>query len=514
MSELIGIIPAAGRGVRAYPYTDTIPKSMLEVDGVPLVRRNLELLRDQLGIRTIRIVVGHRGEVIRSYLGDGTELGVRIAYVENPRLDLELPYSIYLATRDLRTRCCVILADECYVDTNHRDLIRDVDPVALATCGFIETDNPKHIRKNYVATIRDGRIVALEEKPRTVSGTLMGTGTYLLHPELVARLAAAYDGDHDRGPRDWTSWLGAQCEAGGLVRPFFFRGRYVNVNSRDDLNYANYLVRDLTFDAKTASLVYIVDHESEGAVRPIAGFAREPAIAEVVVVSRQPLPELEMLREVPKTRVVVTPSPDVDTGELVKLGLEATRGDILVLAYSDDTFVPRDVEKLLVYLRDADMVVGTRTTRQMIEQGTNMRGIVRLVHVLLAKLVELLWWRFECRFTDIGCIYRAFWRSTWDTIRPQLSSTGVEIFAEMVIEALRARKRIIEVPVNYYNRDPEAPGVRSRYQNPRVLARVLALMARKRLGDLALARWIGVGGTQRRPAVETRSEWSRGAGTW
>ena len=35
MSELVGVIPAAGRGTRAYPYTRGIPKCMLEVDGRP-----------------------------------------------------------------------------------------------------------------------------------------------------------------------------------------------------------------------------------------------------------------------------------------------------------------------------------------------------------------------------------------------------------------------------------------------------------------------------------------------
>src|SRR5207244_3545616 len=82
-------------------------------------------------------------------------------------------------------------------------------------------------------------------------------------------------------------------------------------------------------------------------------------------------------------------------GALARIGLESARGDVLVLAYSDDTFSPRDLTKFLVYLRDADLVIGTRTTRQMIEQGTNMRGVVRAGHVVLAKLVELLWWRFE-----------------------------------------------------------------------------------------------------------------------
>jgi len=53
MSDLIGLIPAAGRGVRAYPFTTTVPKLMLEVDGVPLLQRNLELMRDHLAIRGV-----------------------------------------------------------------------------------------------------------------------------------------------------------------------------------------------------------------------------------------------------------------------------------------------------------------------------------------------------------------------------------------------------------------------------------------------------------------------------
>src|SRR5262245_26377010 len=108
---MIGVIPAAGRGVRAYPYTRSIPKSMLEVDGVPLIRRNVELMRDRLGISHVRIVVGHHGQVIREYLADGSKFGVDITYIENDRLDLELAYSVYLGCRNLRELCCVILAD-------------------------------------------------------------------------------------------------------------------------------------------------------------------------------------------------------------------------------------------------------------------------------------------------------------------------------------------------------------------------------------------------------------------
>ncbi len=490
MSELVGLIPAAGKGVRAYPHTATIPKSMLEVDGVPVLRRNVELMRDQLGIREIYIVVGYQGEVIRRHFGDGGQLGVDITYVTNPRVDLELPYSIYLAGQHVARPCCMILADECYVGSNHGEILARADPQAVVSCGLITSEYSKQVHKNYVVTLRDGLIVDLVEKPATVTGRMMGTGTYLLQPELFRRLTAAYAAGPESGPRDWTTWLASLARAGVRIAPAYLAGKYVNINSRDDLNYANYLVRDLHFDEKRVTLVYVIDGEEDAASGPVARFAEVAEIDEVVAVARRATPELQRLAEEPKVRLVLAPSAATPIGDLVKLGFENATGSILLMSYSDDTFSPRDVGKLLVYLRDADMVVGTRTTRQMIEQGANMRGIVRAAHVVLAKLLQLLWLRFECRFTDICCVYRGLWRSTYATIRDNLSASGVEIFPEMVIEVLRARRRVIEIPVNYYNRDLEYDYVRGKYQNVGTFARVLALLVRKRWQDSAPGRWL------------------------
>lgn len=487
-SELVGLIPAAGRGVRAYPYTRTVPKSMLEVDGLPLIERNVALLRDQLDVHEVVVVVGHRSEVIREHLGDGRRLGVTIHYVTNDRIELNLPYSVYLGSREIAGPCCMVLADECYIGSNHRGLLAPALRAAAVVCGVIEADSAKQIRKNYVVTVRDGRIVDLEEKPRIVHGTTMGTGTYLLSPEVLPRLRAAFDPDVERGPRDWTTWLAGLCRAGLPMLPFPLTGRYVNVNARDDLNLANALARDATAATRTASLVYVVEDPDTLAPGPVLELAGNEAIDEVVVAARRPPPALGSAATHPKVRVLTPTGGDVPTGTLITFGLDAARGDVLILSYADGTFSPRDVDKLLVYLRDADLVLGTRTTRQMLEQGTNMRGIVRAAHIVLAKLAEIGWWRFDARFTDICCFYRAFWRSTWQAIRPQLTAAGVEVLPEMVIEVLRARRRVVEIPVNYRNPDIEQPFVRSVYQTPAVFRDVCGLILRKRFADTALGR--------------------------
>jgi NDP-sugar pyrophosphorylase family protein len=482
MTSLIGLLPAAGRGVRAYPYTERIPKSMLAVDGVPVLRRNIELMRDELGIRDIRIVLGHCGEVIRRSFGDGSALGVDLRYIENPRIDLELPYSVLLAGRDIDSHCCMILPDECYVNSNHGDLARSFDPTQLVTLTTVTSEYKKHIRKNYVLDTQAGQIVDLIEKPEHVTSRIMGTGTYILHPEVFRRLEGAYGGDPERGPRDWTTWLAGLARRGEKLAAFDLTGMYVNINSRDDLNYANFLVRDRGFGQRRTSLVYLIEGEEEAAAGPVARFAEQPEIDEVVAVTRRLSPALESVGDADGVVLVAAPSGAVFS-QLVKLGLDRASGDIFLISYSDDTFAARDVSKLLVYLRDADMVVGTRTTRQMIEQGTNMRGIVRAAHVLLAKLMQVLWWRFDSRFTDVCCVYRAMWRSTYELIRDNLTATGVEVFPEMVLEVLRARRRIIEIPVNYYNRDLEFDHVHGRYQTGSTFVRIAWLILRKRIAD-------------------------------
>ncbi len=486
MSEIVGLIPAAGKGVRAYPYTRVLPKSLLEVDGTPLLQRNVELMRDELGIRRIVIVVGHLGDRIREFIGDGSKFGVEVSYVENDRLELELPYSIHVGCQQIEGPCCVVLADECYVDSNHREFIANAPADALITCALIEAEYPKAVRNNYAVQLEDGRIHGLQEKPQVIQSLLMGTGTYLVQPEAQRRLAETF-ADGGTGPGDWTTWIDRMARSGEYIGAFQLDGRYVNINGRNELNHANHLLRERRFSERTTSVVYVSDQHEDSAGTAVLPFAERPEVAEVVVVARRSSRSLEDVAQHDKVRLLIHPDASAPVGTMLRAGLDEARGDILITTLSDDTFAPRDISKLLVFLRDADLVVGTRTTRQMIEQGSNMRGAVRTAHIILAKVLEVSWWGLDSRFTDICCVYRGLWRNTYLLIRDQLESPGVEIFPEMVIEVLRARRRVVEIPVNYYNRDLIYPHVRSRYQNLATFARIFSLIVRKRVEELRLA---------------------------
>lgn len=90
------LILAAGYGKRLQPITNTIPKSMVEVNGTPLLVNALNILTE-LGISEIGIVVGHKADYIKKYIGNEWKK-VPIFYYENSRyLETNNVYSLYRA---------------------------------------------------------------------------------------------------------------------------------------------------------------------------------------------------------------------------------------------------------------------------------------------------------------------------------------------------------------------------------------------------------------------------------
>ena len=57
------VILCGGRGTRAYPFTEYLPKPMLAIDGTPIVMHLMRLFADQ-GHKDFILSVGYRKEVI------------------------------------------------------------------------------------------------------------------------------------------------------------------------------------------------------------------------------------------------------------------------------------------------------------------------------------------------------------------------------------------------------------------------------------------------------------------
>ena len=472
------LIPAAGRGLRAYPKTDRVAKVLLEIDGKPLILRNIELLRDCLGIRRITIVVGRLGEQVRARLGDGSRHGVALEYVECPDPDVGLARGILLCRDRFTSPFVTILGDELYANTNHARLAEFEGRRFDAVCATMHTDDLHQIKRNYGVRIEDGRVTALAEKPAGIENDLLGCGTYVFTPRIFEAIEATAPSARSGRVEltDALDWL-TRREPG--VLPFYLEGTYFNINTADDYNYAQFMMRSAGFAGRKISVV-IPAYNEEHSIGYVVRDFRDKA-AEVFVVDNSSLDRTAEVARQAGARVETVRLKGY--GDTIRYGLDHAKGDILVVVEADYSFRARDLGKLLEYLKDADMVVGTRTTREMVEQGTNMRGPVRWGNVIVAKMVEAMWWNLQPRFTDVGCTYRALWRDAYEKMRPLLSGVGPELSPEMMVAALDARLRVIEAPVSYHRRlGGESKHSANYWRISRTALRMLRTIFLRRLG--------------------------------
>lgn len=74
------VIMAGGKGTRLQSIAKDIPKPMFPILDKPILEYQIESLK-KCGITDITLIVGHLGEVIKEYFGDGTKFGVKLGYV-------------------------------------------------------------------------------------------------------------------------------------------------------------------------------------------------------------------------------------------------------------------------------------------------------------------------------------------------------------------------------------------------------------------------------------------------
>ena len=473
-----GVIPVAGAGLRLYPYTQYTPKTLLEVGGESLLRRNIAILRDQLGVKTVFIIIGHQGELIRAALGDGNDCGVRIEYVECTDVNAGLACGLLLLRNKIHSRFPMILGDELYLGSNHQQLLQYADEPVDVVCGIKITGDTTLIRKNYAVTVEGERITSLIEKPDVVTTHFLGCGTYIFSPAIFDAIENTPP-SHKTHRIELTDVIEKLVRNGADVRSALLKGGYRNINYPEDYISAMNLYRKLHFNEYKISLVIPAYNESAAIGQVIEDFIDH--VDEVIVADNNSPDGTGNIARAAGAHVIS--DNFAGYGEALRRALDAATGDILVLMEGDASFTADDLPKILAYMRDADMVIGTRTTKQMIEQGANMDTFLRWGNVLAAKILQFLWIKQEPRFTDLGCTYRAIWRDTYQTIRGNLSGIGPEFSPEMMVEVLRAERKIIEIPVTYRPRIGDV----SKHSGSKLAilktgTRMLILIFKRRLG--------------------------------
>jgi glycosyltransferase involved in cell wall biosynthesis len=225
------------------------------------------------------------------------------------------------------------------------------------------------------------------------------------------------------------------------------------------------------------SVVFPAFNEEAGIAAAVRDFGRLEAVDEVLVVDNNSADLTAAQAQAAGARVVEEHRQGY--GRALRRGLAEAQGDYVVLAEPDGTFMAKDVLKLLAYADDFDLVLGTRTTRELIWHGANMGWQLRWGNWVVAKLLQVL---FDGpSLSDCGCTLRLVRRSAAQRLLPRFTVGGSHFLPEMVCLALLEGQRLVEVPVNYRDRVGQSKITGSLPTTLRVGARMIGLILRYRL---------------------------------
>jgi NDP-sugar pyrophosphorylase family protein len=182
------MILAAGLGTRLRPLTETIPKPLLPVGGMPLIVWNLLLLRTG-GIRDVIINLHYLGSMIEEALGDGARWDMRIAYSYEPEL-LGTGGGVKAAEEFFEGESFLVINGDTLISLNlpaFLEFHRSQNGVAT----LVLRDDPHPEQWGAVESDVQDRILRINGQGHdrvgspTAAHTRMFAGVHILHPSLL-----------------------------------------------------------------------------------------------------------------------------------------------------------------------------------------------------------------------------------------------------------------------------------------------------------------------------------------
>ncbi len=220
------VILAGGKGTRLKPYTTVFPKPLMPLGDKPILEIVIRQLKSY-GFDEIVIAVGHLAELIMTFFGDGSKVGVKITYSREDK-PLGTAGGLGLIKTELKETFLMMNGD-VLTSLNFSDLIEyHRRSGAIATIAL----NKRAVKIDFgvVKIDNDNRIEGYKEKPEIEY--LVSMGVYAFNHKVLEYIKP-------NEYLDFPDLVKTLISNGETVNGYVYDGYWLDIGRPDDYEKAN-----------------------------------------------------------------------------------------------------------------------------------------------------------------------------------------------------------------------------------------------------------------------------------